>query len=413
MRIDYRYGVLVLSAAILTACSHPEEAAPKPVVAVKVARVQVQNIQLSVSAPGTIFPREQANVSARVTAPIRSLNVKKGDTVSAGQTLVVLENRDVRAQREEAAAALTDAQASLQKTQSGTLPTDIERARGQLASAEAALNQAQKIYDRRSELFKQGAIPERELLVSQTDLAKARTDFDVAKKSLDLLQNQSGERDIAIARARVEQAKARLDQASAQLAFTDLRSPFAGTVTEQFQYPGDMAQPGSPTFTVMDLAVVTARAQVPEAQVGELRIGQACSFAPSDAGTSAASGRVTVINKAVDPARRTVEVWCEMPNRARTLRASVFGQVTFQTGTLANSTVVPVAAVQFNEGTRTGSAMVVDAKNVAHKRDVEAGVTIGGMVEIKQGLKPAETVIVEGGYSLPDGTEVKVTGGAG
>ena len=56
----------------------------------------------------------------------------------------------------------------------------------------------------------------------------------------------------------VDQAKARLDQANAQVAFTDLRSPFAGTITEQFQYPGDMAQPGTPTFTVMEGLVLAA-----------------------------------------------------------------------------------------------------------------------------------------------------------
>src|SRR5215831_16322825 len=223
--------------AVMLGCSHSEEAPPKPVVSVKVAPVRTEDVQLSITAPATIFPREQASVAARITAPIRDLRVGKGDTVKAGELLAVLESRDMVAARDEAAAALADAQATLQKTSAGTLPTDIERARGQLATAEAALNQAQKIYDRRSELFKQGAIPGRDLLTSQTDLAKARADYDVARKSLELLKTQSAEKDIAIARARVEQAGARLAQAEAQLSFTKLRSPFAGTITDQLQYP--------------------------------------------------------------------------------------------------------------------------------------------------------------------------------
>ncbi len=298
---------LLALCAVTMGCSHSEEAPPKPVVAVKVAPVQTQDVQLSITAPATIFPREQASIAARVTAPIRSLRVHKGDSVRAGDVLATLESRDVVAARGEAAAALADAEANLQKTSAGTLPTDIERGRGQLASAEAGLNQAQKIYDRRNELFKLGAIPGRDLLTSQTDLAKAQADYDVAKKSLELLKTQSGEKDIAIARARVEQAKAHLAQADAQLSFTDLRSPLSGTVTDQFQYPGDMGQPGTPTFTVMDLSVVTARAQVPESQVGQVKIGQACSFTSSDATVSAGAGRVTVVNKAVDATRRTVE----------------------------------------------------------------------------------------------------------
>jgi HlyD family secretion protein len=393
--------------AVMMGCSHSEEAPPKPVVAVKVAPVQTQDVQLSITEPATIFPREQASIAARITAPIRSLKVHKGDSVKAGEVLATLESRDVVAARGEAAAALADAEANLQKMSAGTLPTDIERGRGQLASAEAGLNQAQKIYDRRSELFKLGAIPGRDLLTSQTDLAKAQADYDVAKKSLELLKTQSGEKDIAIARAHVEQAKAHLAQADAQLAFTDLRSPLSGTVTDQFQYPGDMGQPGTPTFTVMDLSVVTARAQVPESQVGQVKIGQACSFTSSDATVSAGAGRVTVVNKAVDATRRTVEVWCEIQNQSAAVRGGVFGQATFVTGKVPAAVVVPLAAVQLKEGTRSGTVMVVDAKNIAHQREVQAGETMGDVVRILEGVKPGEIVVTEGSYSLPDGTKVK------
>jgi len=401
----------VVMAGILASvgCGHKEEEQVKPVVAVKVAKAEVADLRLSVTAPASVFPREQASVAARITAPIRELRVKKGGTVAAGQVLAVLENRDALAQRQEAQAALEDAIASLQKTSAGTLPTDIERARGQLATAEAALNQAQKTYDRRSELFKQGAIPNRELLQSQTELAQAKANYEVAQKSLDLLRSQSGEKDIAIARAKVDQAKAKLEQAQAQLQYTELRAPFAGTVTDQMQYPGDMAKPDTPVFTIMDLAVLNARAQVPETEAGRIRTGQSCSFEPADASTAHAAGRVTVVNKAVDPARRTVEVWCEIPNLARPLRANIFGQVTIVTGTLPGSVVVPPSAVQFEEGTRKGVVMVMDPKHIAHKREVEAGETVGNQVQIKQGLNAGEIVVTQGVYGLPDGTEVKVS----
>ena len=392
---------------LLAGCGAKEEAPPKPVVAVKLGRAELADIPLTVKAPATIFPKEQANISARITAPIRTVNVHKGDSVSRGQVLAELENRDTVAQKQEAAAALADAQANLQKTLAGTLPTDIERARGQLATAEATLRQAQKIYDRRSELFKQGAIPNKDLLQAETDLAQAKTAYEVARKSLDLLQNQSREGDIRIAESRVDQAKARLALAEAQLQYSDLRSPFAGTVTEQFQYPGDMAQPSAPTFTLMDLSIVVARGQVPESETGKIKVGQSCSFTPTDAADTNASGRVTVINRAVDTARRTVEVWCEIPNSGTKLRGGIFGALTVSTGTAAQSVVVPQSAVQFNEGTRNGFVMVVDDKRIAHKRDVEGGEIAEGKVQILKGLKAGETIVAEGGYGLPDGTEVK------
>lgn len=393
---------------LLCLCACPkkeeEEAKPKPLVAVKVAKAEMADIRLAIKAPASLWPREQANISARITASIRELRVHKGDTVAKDQVLVILENRDLIAQREEAAAAVTDAEANLQKTTGGSLPTDIEHARGQVETTAAALDQAQKVYDRRAELFKQGAIPGRDLQQSQTDLAQAKTNAEVAKKSLDLLRTQSGEKDIAIARSKVAQALAHLNAAQAQLQFTELRSPFAGTVTEQLQYPGDMAQPGSPTLTVMDLSLVNARAQVPEDQVARIRIGQACEFVSGDAPQPAA-GQVTLINKAVDAQRRTVEVWCQISNPGNRLRANVFGEVSFLVGN-SSGVAVPQPAVQFNEGTHTGIVMVVDDKKIAHKREIEAGEVRDGKVQISKGVKAGEMVIVEGAYGLPDGTEV-------
>ncbi len=287
-----RYFAVLSLALLLSGCAHQDEEAPqKAVVAVKVARAETAEVRLTVTAPATIFPREQANILARITAHIRELRARKADAVAAGQVLAVLESRDVVAQRDEARAALANAQANLQKMSAGTIPTDIEKARGQVASAQAALNQAEKNHTRRSELYKQGAIPGRDLLASETDLKQAQTSYDVAKRTLDLLEQQSRKQDVLIAESQVEQAKARLATVEAQLQFAEIRSPFAGTITDQFMYPGDLAKPDTPIFTLMDLTVAVARAQVPESQVAGVRSGQACSFASVD--SNSAGGRRT------------------------------------------------------------------------------------------------------------------------
>jgi hypothetical protein len=75
-------------------------------------------------------------------------------------------------------------------------------------------------------------------------------------------------------------------------------------------------------------------------------------------------------------------------------------------GNLASVVTVPVAAIEFEEGTRNGHVMVVEG-NRAKKRQVEAGATSNGRVPIRKGLAAGETVIIEGGYGLPEGIEVK------
>lgn len=402
------HNLMFLPLLFLTCCSTPEEAYLQPIVDVQVAKPEIADVKIIVQAPANVFAREQANISSRVTAPIRKLLVRKGDNVAAGQVLAQLEDRDMIAQQTEAMAAVRDAEANFDRVTSGTLPTDIEQARGQLVSAEAALNQAQQILDRRRELFEQGAIPQRDLLQSQTDLAKANTAYDVAKKSLELLQNQSRDKDILMAKSKVEQAQAHLAYVNEQLEFTKIRSAYAGTITEQFMFPGDMAKPDSPIFTVMDLSTAVARAQVAEADAFGVRKGQACTFISSNGGGISYEGRVSMVNQAVDPARRTVEAWCEIPNAKRALRGGDYGQVTIVTGIEPGSIVVPEAAVQLVEGTREGSVMVAGENNVAVKKDVQTGEVFEGKVQIKSGLSITDSIIVQGAYELPEGTQIRV-----
>jgi multidrug efflux pump subunit AcrA (membrane-fusion protein) len=83
------------------------------------------------------------------------------------------------------------------------------------------------------------------------------------------------------------------------------------------------------------------------------------------------------------------------------------------TGTTPQSVVVPREAVEFVSGTRKGVVRVVDEAKIAHRREVEGGEIFDGKVQIVQGLVAGEVVVVEGGYGLPDATEVRLLGDGG
>lgn len=387
------------------------EGAPAPVVEVTLARAAAADVPLAIEAPATVFPREQANISARITAPIRRLLAHKGDSVTAGQTLVELEDRDLKAQAAEAQAAVSTARATLEKTIAGTLPTDVERARGQVEISKAVLAQFERLYRRRKALFEEGAIPKRDFEQTEADLATAKANAEVAARTYNLLLNQSRGRDEQIARANLEQAEARFQAATAQLQFTHIQAPFAGTITEQMQYPGDMAQPAAATFTLADLSLVTARAQVPEAALGRVKTGQGCRFVPIDGAGAALAGKVTVVNRAVDPQRRTVEVWCETAHPAAWVRTGMFGTASIITGEIRGAVLAPQAAVLREEGTNSATVFVVDDHRIAHRREVTLGEAVGNQARIESGLRAGETVVVEGAYGLPD--NARVTTGTG
>jgi RND family efflux transporter MFP subunit len=260
--------------------------------------------------------------------------------------------------------------------------------------------------ERRQRLFDKGAISSKDLLQSQTDYATAQANLASAKESFEVLSKHS-QQDVRIAQSRLDQAKAQLMATTASLDFSEIRAPFSGTITEQFLYPGDMATPSAPIFTIMDISKFIARAQIPEADAVSVRSGNACTFFTGDVNRTSWHGRVTVVNAAVDPSRRTVETWCEIQPPFDGLKAGLFGTVDVQTGFIHNALTVPGSAVEFQEGTNHGSVLVVDSKNIAHVHQVEAGEHVGNDAYIKAGLNPNDTVIVEGNYGLSDGTHVR------
>ena len=192
-----------------------------------------------------------------------------------------------------------------------------------------------------------------------------------------------------------------------------------------------MAKPDAPIFTLVDLDVAVARAQVPETGARNLSPGLACAFTPSDQPDAAFPGRLTVVNQAVDAARRTVEAWCEIPNPRHQLRAGAYGSLRIVTGTAPQSTeflqvgIGGTGAVNVSLGGAVtsdigmvgelsggvGTVMVAGSDSLAHQREVSTGEVSDGKVQILSGLKSGERVVVEGNYGLPDGARLRLPEG--
>src|SRR6185369_16265500 len=109
-----------------------------------------------------------------------------------------------------------------------------------------------------------------------------------------------------------------------------------------------------------------------------------------------------------DPANRTVEVWVTLGNGEGKLRPNGAAQVTVFANSKNDAIVLPASAVTLEASNATeGTVMVVDHENVAHETKVTTGIRSADKIEIVEGLKGGETVVVEGNYALPDGTKVE------
>src|SRR5215475_9703777 len=146
------------------------EAEVTPVVSVKVAKAEKGSIAAPVVAVGTIWPREKADVSAKVSAQIKKMALLKNKVVRAGEVIAVLESRDLQAQRAEALAALNEARANERSLVTGTIPKTNAEDQKAVLDARAKVNTARATYERRRLLFANGGISKKDLEASQLEL---------------------------------------------------------------------------------------------------------------------------------------------------------------------------------------------------------------------------------------------------
>jgi RND family efflux transporter MFP subunit len=177
-------------------------------------------------------------------------------------------------------------------------------------------------------------------------------------------------------------------------------------VSDRPLYAGEMASPGTPLVTVMDISRVVARVSVPQSQAGTVKVGHPASITQVDSGQEV-PGKVIVVSPATDPASTTVQVWVEAENPGEKLKPGASVHAVIITELFKAATVVPIAAILPGEEKGT-AVLTVSADSTAHKRQVQLGVREGDKVQILSGVRPGEEVVVVGGLGVDDKAKVKV-----
>ena len=389
--------------------SAPAEQTAAVVVSVKVAKVERQTIAAPVSAVGTIFPRQQATVAAKISAQIKSMQLLKNQVVRAGQVIAILESRDLVAQRNEAIAALNQERASERSVTTGTIPQTNAQDQKALRDAQARVRTARATYERRLELYQKGGISKKDVEASQAELTTAENELRLAEQTVVLRTKAINPNDRALAAARVQAAQQRVATLEAQLSYATIRAPISGIVTDQFQYQGEFAAAGGKLVNIADISEVIVKAPFADTVAAQLKVGDPAAVLPTDTTGEEMTGKVTLISRSSDPLNRTVEVWVTLGNGAGRLRANGAAQVTAATLTRTDAVVVPTSAVTLDaSNANEGTVMVVDAASVAHEMKVTVGIRTPDKTEITEGLQGGETVVIEGNYALPDGAKVEV-----
>ena len=370
--------VIGAAAALAAACRSAEHGATTPPgapLAVQTTTATVIRAAQWFDAGGVVAASESATITSRIVAPVRTVHVRAGDAVRAGDVLVTLDARDLAAQVREAAAATQSADRAL------------AQARSEQVSASADQTLAATWRTRMTILRDRGSATAQEF-----DEAAAKFESATAR--------QTG------AQAGVEQAAARLaavraaaDAAEITASFTIIRAPFAGVVTERLTDPGNLATPGTPLLRVDASGLRRVAVSIDEARAAQVHAGDGARVLIADG--APVDGRVVELARAVTSDQHAFLVKVSLP-ADRAPRTGSFARVRFRAGT---EQALVVAADAVRRDGQIASVFVVK-DGVARLRLIRTGETGAEGVRVQAGLDAGEVVVVGPPAALTDGRRV-------
>ena len=406
LRATIAAGLLLVS-ALLSGCGKggetkeaAETEAPTPVTVEPAVRGAIDHV---ITADAVLYPINQANVIPKLTAPVRRILVNRGDHVRVGQLLAELETADLAAAAEETRHQYEQTQAVSQTLTGATVAEDRAKAESDVRSAQQALDTAQKLYDNRAALQREGALAQKLVDDAKVALVQAQSQLEVAQRHLQGLNQVSQREAIRGSEAQVAAAKAHYDSALVQASYGAIRSPINGVISDRSIYPGEIAASGSPLVSIVDISQLVARTNVPVKDATAIKVGRPARITGPDGDLA---GKVTVVSPAVDPNTTTLEVWVQVPNPGEKLKPGGTVRVSIIAETIQNTIIVPAAAL-LNSEEGGQKVMVIDKDSVAHERKIVPGVRQGERVQIV-GLQEGEQVVTSGGLGLEDKAKVAI-----
>lgn len=352
----------LLAAFVVAGCANSDaETRPDSAVAAtaigpeNVVVVPLDTLRTGPAVSGTLAADRAATVRAQVGGAVLRTFAEQGERVGAGAVLAQIDDAGIR-----------DA---------------LLAARSGVSSAQNAAELATRDLQRATTLHEAGAI-------AQRDLDNAR-------------------RGTAGAQAALADAKARLASAAEQQSRTRVTAPFTGIVSERQVNAGDVVNPGSAMFTVVDPSTMRLEASVPADQLGAVRLGAPVRFSVTGYPGRTFIGRVTRVNPVADPVTRQVRIYVSLPNAGSTLVAGLFAEGRVASDVRA-AAVVPLSAVD-ERGLRP--SVVLLKAGAIRKVDVTLGLRdeSSERVEVVSGVAAGDTLLLGAARGITPGTRVRVS----
>jgi multidrug efflux pump subunit AcrA (membrane-fusion protein) len=374
---------------------------------IKAVTVQATALRPTLDLVGTLVsvPERTVVLSSQIAGFVSRVAAQEGQTVHAGDPIVLLDSRLVEADVNKAAAAVDQARSNLSLLEKGPLPAEVEAVRQDAQTAAAAAQAKREKFKALEPLHDRGEIADVQFQIAQSGVAESDAASRAAAEHLKVLQGGTRKELIEQAQAQLKSTESDLAAQKLCLALCTVTSPIDGVVTQLPVRQGMSVDKPTTLATVMDLSFLFARVHLPTAYLAQVREGAAASVALNTGTTKACQGSVARIGKEADERSGEVDAMVRVENADGTLTPGLGCRVSLSLPEIADAVVVPTAAVADHNGE---AVVTVIRDDKAYQTVVKTGVRTPDGVQILDGVKPGEVVATEGGYALPDGCPVHV-----
>ncbi|MBM3725363.1 MAG: efflux RND transporter periplasmic adaptor subunit [Acidobacteria bacterium] len=364
-------------------------------IAVRVAPVTTRQVQRSVDSVGTLFPYDEAIISAEIEGRVDDVKADLGDMVKEGQVVAHVSDEEQRYLLAQNEAQMRQSLERLGLKNEKDRVRDIKET-PEVRRAQAEALDAEQRFKRVRELRDSG-------IGSQADMDQAQTRFQALQAAYDATLNQT--RNLI---QEVERFKAVVDLQRKKLRDTTVRAPFNAYVKERQVAIGQYVRPNAPLFTLVKTDPVRFRMEVPERMSPWVRVGQIADVSIEAFADRKFQGKIWRISPTVDQQKRTFIVEALINNPKGELKPGSYARAHIPTEKNEVIRTIPFRGVLYVLG--SNKAFVVKEDKI-ESRDLKLGDRFDADVEVLEGLEEGETIAVSSLPRLDTGVKVRVATG--
>jgi len=346
-----------------------------------------------INTSGVAKPIQEVDIISRIGGQVVLLNVHNGKFINKDDLIFKIDDTEYKIALKQAEYNLLDARVEYNLMKFGSVPggADVGRFKKEIDSL-------RKVYEEMKKKYEMG-------LVGEGDFERVKRDYeallvysDVNRE--DVIANKSG-----LNRALIEYEKAKLN-----VEYTQIKAPFSGYIADCDISVGSYVSPGQKCMKLIDISAVKIVAEVTETQLAKIKTGNIAEVEFVAYPGEIFRGRVIEVNPYIDIERRVGKVVVLVENIGEKIKPGMFANVRIQGDIHRDVLLVPKKAVVMRDNRPVVFVYqgVNEDSGLSKWFYVELGRENEQFYEIKSGINPGDTIIIEGNYNLAHDSKVKI-----